>query len=133
MTSAPTASREIELELILPSWNGAFPADCPRLAVNYFIEDRRENGTGLVISEDMPPTGNLNKAITDFLTPISQNSEVLKAFSPILRVAVYNRAFSCSMNIACLPLVVSFCAELDIVVYPTADDDVTSVRAMNLG
>ena len=127
MTSAPSASHEIELELILPSWDGAFPADCPRLAMNYFIEDRRESGMGLVISEDMPPTGNLNSAIVDFLTPILSNAEVLKSFSPTLRVAVYNRAFSCSMNIACLPLLALFCAELDIVVYPTVNEDVPSM------
>ncbi len=124
MSSVATQTREIELELILPSWNGTFPADCPHLAVNYFIEDRRKSGMGLVISEDMPPTGNLDQAITDFLTPLLKNSVTLKAFSPILRAAVYNRAFTCSMNIKCLPLLVSFCAEIDIVVYPTADDDV---------
>ena len=123
MTSVSTETREIELELVLPSWDGAFPIDVPCLAVNYFIEDRRESGMGLVISEDMPATGNLDQAIADFLTPILKNAEVLKAFSPILRVAVYNRAFTCSVNIKCLPLLVSFCAELDIVVYPTADDD----------
>ncbi len=116
-------SREIELALILPAWTGVFPSDFPRLAVDYYIEDRREGGAGIVISEDMPVTGDLDLAITNFLTPILANADVLKAYSPYLRVAVYNRAFTCSMTIKCLPLLVAFGVELDIVVYPTSDDE----------
>jgi hypothetical protein len=123
MTSDAFETREIEVELVLPNWDGEFPADCPRLSANYFREDRRETGMGLVISEDMPTSGDLDRVISEFLTPILNDANILKAYSPILRIAIYNRAFTCSMNIKCLPLLVMFGAELDIVVYPTSEDE----------
>jgi hypothetical protein len=113
-------TREVEVELILPGQDGVFPAACPRLDANYFIEDRRVDGVGFVISEDMPKTGNLDQAIVDFLTPIKNNAGALKSLSPILRVAIYNRALTCSMSITCVSLIDHFCSELDIRVYPTS-------------
>jgi hypothetical protein len=116
-------TREIEVELILRTWDGAFPDGCPRLDSNYFLEDRRAQGRGLIISEDMPATGDLDKAIVDFLSPLKNNAEALRVYSPLVRVAVYNRAFSCCLYIKSLPLLVQFGAELEIDVYPTSDDD----------
>lgn len=116
-------TREIELELVLPGWNGLFPTDCPHLGVNYFFEDMREQDRGLVISADMQPTGNLEQAINEFLIPILNSAEILKNFSPILHAAVYNRAFTCSLSIKCLPLLIVFGAEVDIIVYPTAEEN----------
>lgn len=114
--------REVEVELILQAWNGDFSTEYPRLDRNYFFEDRREHGLGLVISEDMPVTADLDKAIFDFLSPIRNNAEALRAYAPLLRVAVYNRTFSCCLYIKSLPLIVEFGAELEINVYPTSDD-----------
>jgi len=56
--------------------------DAPRLDSNYFLEDRREQGLGFIISEDMPATGDLDKAIVDFLSPLKNNAEVLRALAP---------------------------------------------------
>jgi hypothetical protein len=126
MQSESQETREIELELILQTWDGIFPGGCPRLDSNYFLEDRRVQGGGLVISEDMPVTGNLDRAIHDFLSPIENNADVLRAFSPLLRVAVYNRAVTCSLHTASLPLIVRFGAELEIKVFPTAGDTADS-------
>lgn len=122
MQSDSIETREIALELILQTWDGVFPAGCPRLDSNYFLEDRRMQGGGLVISEDMPVTGNLDRAIHDFLSPIENNAGALRAFSPLLRVAVYNRALTCSLHTASLPLIARFGAELEINVFPTAQD-----------
>jgi hypothetical protein len=113
-------TREIELELVLQTWDGLFPRECPRLDSNYFLEDRRAQGGGLVISEDMPVTANLDRAIHDFLSPIANNADALRAFSPLLRVVVHNRALTCSLHTASLPLIVRFGAELEINVYPTS-------------
>jgi hypothetical protein len=115
-------TREIELELIVQGWSGNFPHEFPRLGANYFLEDARSNGRGIIISEEMPMTADLDKAILDFLSPISDNAESLRAFSPLLRVAVYNRALSCSLHLKSLSLLVKFGAEIEINVYPTADD-----------
>ena len=123
MNSDDVETREVEIELILPNWSGSFPVDCPRLDVNYFFEDQRDVGRGLVVSEDMPETGNIDQAIVNFLTPIVGNAGVLKIYSPILRVAVYNRAYTCTLNIKCLTLLSLFGAELSISVYPTAEND----------
>jgi hypothetical protein len=123
MISDSIETREVVIELILSEWDGVFPVDCPRLDVNYFFEDRRGSEAGVAISDDMPLTGNVNKAIVDFLTPILKNAEALRVFLPILRIFIYNKAFSCSINIKCLPLIALFGAELDIRVYPTVDDD----------
>ena len=115
-------TREVEVDLILQKWHGKFPDDCPNLETNYYFEDERNNNLGLIIGEDMNPTGNINQAIIDFLTPIKENANILKAFSPILRVKIYNKAYSCSINIKCLNLINLFDAELDINVFPTNDD-----------
>lgn len=112
-------TRTIELELVLQDWNGLFPAECPRLDSNYFLEDRRAHGGGLVISEDMPVTGNLDRAIHDFLAPIANNADALRAFSPVLKVTVKSHAPTCSLHTASLPLIVRFGAELEINVYRT--------------
>lgn len=117
MQAESPETRTIELELVLQSWNGLFPTQCPRLDSNYFLEDRRAHGGGLVISEDMPVTGNLDRAIHDFLSPIANNADALRAFSPVLRVTVKNRAPTCSLHTASLPLIVRFGAELEINVY----------------
>jgi hypothetical protein len=106
----------------LQHWHGKFPDDCPNLEKNYYFEDQRNNDLGLIIGEDMEPTGNINQAIVDFLTPIMGNANTLKAFSPILRIKIYNKAYSCSINLNCLNLINSFGAELDINVFPTIDD-----------
>ncbi len=123
MSVESTNMREIEVELILQTWDGEFPGGCPRLDSNYFLEDRRAQGRGLTISEEMPATGDLDKAIVDFLLPLKNNAEALRAYSPLVRVAVYNRAFSCCLHIKSLPLLVQFGAELEIDVYPTSEDD----------
>jgi hypothetical protein len=122
MQSDSIETREIELELILQTWDGVFPAACPQLDSNYFLEDRRAQGGGLVISEDMPVTGNLDRAIHDFLTPIANNADALRAFAPLLRVAVHNRALTCSLHTASLPLIVRFGADLEVTVFPTAEE-----------
>lgn len=114
--------REVEVELILQTWNGKSPDEYPRLDRNYFFEDCREGGPGLVISEDMPVTADLDKAIFDFLSPIQNNADALRVYSPLLRVAVYSRTFSCCIHIKSLPLIVEFGAELEISVFPTSDD-----------
>ena len=123
MSLESTGTREIEVELILQTWDGDFPGGCPRLDSNYFLEDSRAQGRGLTISEDMPATGDLDKAIVDFLSPLKNNAEALRAYSPLVRVAVYNRAFSCCLYIKSLPLLIQFGAELEINVYPTSDDE----------
>ncbi len=122
MTVNSIEFREVEIELVLQTWDDIFPGGCPRLDKNYFIEDQRGNGRGLVISEDMPPSGNLDEVIFSFLSPISRNAEALRSFSPVLRIAVYNRAFSCSLYIKSLPLILQFGADLEINVYPTSDE-----------
>ena len=66
MTPRDSAKYQVELELLLPTWRGALPTYGPRLAANYFIEDRQESGMGLVINKDLPTTCDLNKAIVDF-------------------------------------------------------------------
>ena len=111
-------TREIELELVLQSWNGAFPGDCPRLDSNYFLEDCRMRGGGLVISEDMPVTGNLDRAIHDFLSPIMNNASALQAFAPLLRITVRTRAPGCALRTKSVALIARFGAELEIRVVP---------------
>lgn len=120
MLSDSIETRTIEVELALRNWNGIFPNECPEIDADYYFEDRRENGCGLVIGNEIPPTGNLNQAIIDFLNPIVRNAEALRAFSPVLQVTIYNHAFTCSMTIKCISLIADFGAELDIDVYPTA-------------
>ena len=127
MTIESANTREIEVELILQTWDGDFPEGCPRLDSNYFLEDRREDGRGLVISEDMPVTADLGKAIIDFLLPLQNNAGTLSAYSPLVKVAVYNRAYSCCLHIKSLALIAEFGAELEINVYPTSDDVERSV------
>lgn len=129
MNVEPATTREIEVELILQTWDGDFPDGCPRLDRNYFLEDCRGQGRGLVISEDMPATADMDKAIVDFLSPLRNNADVLKTYSPLIRVAVYNRAFSCSLNLRSLPLIVQFGAELEINVYPTSNDEIEESKA----
>lgn len=127
MTIESVNTREIEVELILQTWDGDFPDGCPRLDSNYFLEDRREDGRGLVISEDMPVTADLGKAIIDFLLPLQNNAGTLSAYSPLVKVAVYNRSYSCCLHIKSLALIAEFGAELEINVYPTSGDVERSV------
>lgn len=127
MNTESADAREIEVELILQTWDGDFPDGCPRLDSNYFLDDRRENGRGLVISEDMPVTADLDKAIVDFLLPLQNNAGTLSAYSPLLRVAVYNRAYSCCLYLKSLALIAEFGAELEINIYPTSGDIERSV------
>ncbi len=111
-------TREIAIELVLQTWNGAFPGECPRLDSNYFLEDCRAYGGGLVISEDMPVTGNLDRAIHDFLSPIMNNAAALQVFAPLLRITVHNRAAHCALHTKSVPLIARFGAELEIKVLP---------------
>ncbi len=122
MLSDSVETRTVEIELALRNWNGLFPGECPEIDADYYFEDHRENGWGLVVGNEMLLTGNLDQAIADFLTPIIGNAETLKVFSPVLRIAIYNHAYTCSMTIKCIPLIAKFGAELDINVYPTADE-----------
>jgi hypothetical protein len=114
----PQQSRDIEIELVLQTWDGVFPTDCPRLDSNYFLEDCRAHGGGLVISEDMPVTASLDRAIHDFLTPIINNAAALQPFAPLLRVTVRNRAATCTLHTRSVPLIARFGAELKISIFP---------------
>lgn len=107
-------TREIELELVLQTWDGVFPGDCPRLDSNYFLEDCRGHGGGLVISEDMPITGSLERAIHDFLSPIVNNAAALQGFAPLLRITVRNQSPNCRLHTSSVPLIARFGAELEI-------------------
>lgn len=122
MDSDSVETREIEIELMLPGWTGGLSPNCLKLNADYFIEDRCDIGRGLVITCDMPNTGNITEAIENFLTPLKENAAVLRAYLPFLRIAIYNRAFTCTLNINCLPLLNLFGLELSISVYPTSDD-----------
>lgn len=111
-------THKIQIELVLQTWDGVFPGECPHLDSNYFLEDCRGHGGGLVISEDMPVTGCLDRAIHDFLAPIANNAAALHAFAPLLRITLRNRASSCSLHTNSLPLIARFAAELEINLYP---------------
>lgn len=118
-------NRDVEIELLFPVWEGKFPDDFIALGGNYLLEDRREQGTGIVVSTDAPVTGDASEAIRNFLNPIIEKANEIMINNPVLRVVVFNRAVTLSITIDCLPLLVQFGAELDVIVYPTSDDDET--------
>jgi hypothetical protein len=120
--SKSVQTRKIEIEFILQNWDGDFPNDCPKLNGNYYFDDRRENGVGLVIGDDMISISDLDQAIVNFLTPIKDNFAEFKKFSPILRALIYNYVYTCSVTIKCISLIEQSGAELDINVYPTTHE-----------
>ena len=111
-------TRKIQIELVPQTWDGVFPGGCPHLDSNYFLEDCRGHGGGLVISEDMPLTDSLDRAIHDFLSPIVNNAVALQAFAPLLRITVRNRALADTLHTSCVPLIARFGAELEISFHP---------------
>lgn len=119
-------NRDIEIELLFPVWKGQFPDDFIILDGNYLLEDRREQEIGIVVSTDAPITGDANEAIRNFLHPIIRKANEIALNNPVLRVVVFNRAVTLSIRIDCLPLLVQFGVELDLIVYPTSEDDETS-------
>jgi hypothetical protein len=118
-------TRQVEVELILQNWKGAFPESCPKFSAEYYFEDHRGDGVGLVVGKDIVPTGDVNQSILNFLTPIMHYKEVIKSANPIIKVMIFNRAYTCSITISCSALIASIGAELDLRIYPTNDSDLS--------
>jgi hypothetical protein len=116
-------TRTVEIELILQNWVGQFPESCPKFSSEYYFEDHRDNGVGLVVGKDAPQTGDVDQAIVDFITPILDHAELIKSANPVIRAMIYNRAYTCSITIKCAALIASIGAELDLRVFPTDDDE----------
>ena len=124
--SSSLDTRHVEVELILQDWKGAFPESCPKLSAEYYFEDHRVDGVGLVVGKDIAPTGDVDQAILNFLTPIMDYKEVVKSANPVIRVIIFNRAYTCSVTISCTALIASIGAELDLRIYPTDDSDLSN-------
>jgi hypothetical protein len=126
--SNSTDTRTVEVELTLQNWSGKFPESCPKFPSEYYIEDHRDTGGGLVVGKDAPQTGDVDQAIVDFVTPILAHAELLKSTDPVISALILNRAFTCSITIKCAALIASIGAELDLRVFPT-DDAVEGTRS----
>lgn len=90
------------------------------LPSGYSIEDRTENGWGLVIrSNNEDEASILNDKVRNFLSGISPIKEWIKSSQSILRVAHFSESFTNTIVLEEFESLVSFKLKLEISIYPS--------------
>ncbi|MCY1260003.1 hypothetical protein D9M68_100580 [compost metagenome] len=110
------ATFDIELALLSPSsvWKDLQQ----RLSDTCTLEDRLEQGWGLVIRPTYPHTGSLSEQMRNFLSLLTGNEVLIRKGNPILRIAAFNPNANITVLVEELDRVYSLGASVELSVYP---------------
>lgn len=88
------------------------------LPANYTIEDRSNNGWGLVISANNN-NKSLNEQINEFLSGLKTIKDRITPSRATLRVAYFNKNYTTTINLNKFEQLTDLNIELEISIYPT--------------
>lgn len=89
------------------------------LPVRYLVEDRSNNGWGIVIRLDSEnELASLNDQVRAFIAGVLPIRKWIELSSPVLRVVCFNDKLTCTINLDDFELFVSLKIKLEISIYP---------------
>lgn len=113
------ATFDIELALLSPD---AIRQEVEnRLGGSCELEDKSEQGWGLVIRAINPSTASLGEQLKSFLTVLAGHEALLRSGQPILRIAAFNPNLTCTVVLEELDRICALGAKVELSVYPTDD------------
>ena len=93
------------------------------LPSEFHVEDRSDNGWGLVICTSQNLPDNFSNAVDDFLKPLSLLVGVISSHKGILRVGVFYDTMTCTMRLNSSDQLSVFKLSLEISTYPSSDNE----------
>lgn len=112
-----------DLELALNSMTDQSVANLKSLVPsNYHVENKSHSGWGYTISlVESNFTGDFDKEISEFLSPLEPLDELISSSSSVLRVAIFNDKVTCTVKLLeSLELLVSNKIGIEFTVYPVS-------------
>lgn len=85
------------------------------------LEDRREQGWGLVVRAINPPVASLGEQLKSFMSLLAGHEALLRNCQPILRIAAFNPNLTLTVVLEELDKVCALGAKVELSVYPTDD------------
>lgn len=113
------ATFDIELALLNPGklWQEMES----RLGTSCELEDRREQGWGLVIRPIKLCGTSFNEQLKSFISLLAGTEEMIRNCQPVFRIAAFNPNLTFTLILDDLDKIVAFGAKVELSVYP-ADD-----------
>ena len=113
--------KDCDIELALTHCSeGDVEALTNLLSEGYEIDDRSSNGWGLVVHSDLEGNmGSFDEQISDFLLGVMPIRKFIEKSPSVLRVAIFNKKATCTIDIGNFELMVALKIRLEISVYPS--------------
>lgn len=110
---------DIELALRNPS---ALPKKSEiQLSAAFDLEDRKEQGWGLVARLKNSEGETLEKQLSAMFSGIAGIKNIIRECQPVLRIAINNPNYTCTVLLSSLERFGEIGAQLELSVYPAAD------------
>ena len=92
---------------------------------DFFVEDRSDNGWGLVIRTTQQLSDDFSEAIDAFLEPLTRGllAKMVSSHAGILRVGVFYSTCSCTMLLSSCDRLAAFGLSLEISTYPSSEEE----------
>lgn len=114
-----TATFDIELALLRP--DAIWQEVKDRLGNACELEDKSEQGWGLVVRVAGLPTASLGEQLNHFLAVLAGHEALLRAGQPVLRIAAFNPNLTCTVVLEELDRICALGAKVELSVYPVDD------------
>jgi hypothetical protein len=90
-----------------------------KLAASMSMEDRSDRGWGLVVRATSLQGEALEDQLSEFLGHLSGIEDLVRRSSPVLRIAVFNPSYSCTVLLPKLDRICAMGMQLELSVYPS--------------
>jgi hypothetical protein len=114
-------SRTLDIELALLNPGELWQQVETKLSGFYSLEDRRENGWGLVVRALDLRGDSVDDQLELFFTRLSGSEDLIRQCHPVLRIAVFSTHYTCTVLLSKLYLLCAIGARLELSVYPTTE------------
>lgn len=112
-------SATYDLELALTDRSYLTDSLIASLGSDFVLEDRSEQGWGLVLRLENSESKSLDGLIKKFLLAALKFKSVIKDSKPILRVAAFNPNATCTLLLKNIESLAELGVQIEVCVYPT--------------
>ena len=108
-----------DLELALTDQSRLTEEMVASLRLQFVLEDRSEQGWGLVLRLEKSDGKSLDDLMQRFLAAAMKFKLVIKSAKPILRVAAFNPNATCTLLLKDIDLLAKLGTQVEVSIYPT--------------
>jgi hypothetical protein len=110
---------DIELALLRP--DAIWQEVIDRLGNTCELENRSDQGWGLVVRVANLPSAPLGVQLSHFLAALAMHEALLRSGQPVLRIAAFNPNVTCTVLLEDLDRICALGAKVELSVYPVDD------------